>query len=267
MANMIDGIIADIKDKKELKQLDNSYVRTIVEKELARNNKLAQLIKAEASFEKLKKKYEYELLFKDIRKKLRKAHGLFKSKDEYLSNYERDYDDFNKFLSEKIESFKPESIIDLGSGLNPLFISKEIYSSIKDYYAFEIDKALIEKLEKEKPSKKLKAGYFNLLDLEIPKELDKAKKKRCVILLLKVLEALEVFKTDFSEILIKHLKENFKDSLIIISFAKQSSSGSQKIRKSGRSWLRRILGRLEKQGIIKKINIEDIGNEIIFIIE
>ena len=82
--------------------------------------------------------------------------------------------------------------------------------------------------------------------------------KADTVFLLKVLESLEAIKRDITLTILKELK----CKRIIISFAKIALGKNKKIKKSGRSWLRKMLKQLNY-----RYRVEDIDQEIFFFID
>ena len=163
----ISEILGNIKKKKELKDIKDSLVLNLVESYLKENNLNIEV----KNFEKTRK---YKIMFKEIRKKLRKSYGSFKQYYE-----PRDSKVYYKIFS---ITGKPKSLLDLGSGLTPLDLK------LDNYYAYDISRENIKKINNyfKKNNLKSRAFLFDLINDDYNK-LPKAN----VCFLLKVLESLE----------------------------------------------------------------------------
>ena len=121
-------LVKKIKEKKELSGISDSVVSSQLSSYLAKNR---------ISLENLSEK-ETKLIAKEIRSQLRKFVGRFqkscKSKTDFLE--EKNYSlllkshsstseriSFYPELIKIIKSLKPNSVLDLGCGLNPIAIS------------------------------------------------------------------------------------------------------------------------------------------------
>ncbi|MBS3141117.1 hypothetical protein J4405_03160 [Candidatus Woesearchaeota archaeon] len=206
-------ICSNIKKKKELKDIKDSLVLSLVESYLKENNINSDV----KNFEKTK---NYKVMFKEIRKKLRKSYGSFK---EY-------YEPRKKEVYEKIFEItgSPKSILDLGCGLTPLDLK------LNNYYAYDISSENIKKISEyfKKNNLKSKAELFDLINDNYEKL-----PKVHVCFLLKVLESLEAIKKNISLEILNKIKADF----IVVSFAKKVLSNNQIIKKKGRRWFKRIL--------------------------
>jgi len=222
----------DLKRKKELQDLDNKFIEARIKEHLQ-----GKLIPDN------KKSKEYKKLFKDLRRILRKTYGMFRVIKET-----RDLD-FYKLVFNKIN---PKSILDLGCGLEPLYYTKLIKA---EFYTTDISKNIVNNINSYFKANKIKgkAFVFNLVDDDLNKL-----PKVDLCFMLKLLESLEIIKRNIS----KELLKNIKASYIVVSFAKIALGKKEKIRKSGRSWFRRILKELNYD-----YEIFDYGNEIVFLIK
>lgn len=223
-----------LKSKKELKDLDNNFIKSRILEYLSKN-------KVDLDNEKSK---SYRLMFKYLRKKLREVYGSFR-----VIKQTRNSEIYRKIFNE----FKPKSVLDLGCGLEPLNYSI-IYSKV-NYSCFDINKQEIDKLNEFFKKNKLngKASIFSLVDNNLD-ELPKVD----LCLILRVLEGLESIKKNFSLELLSKIKAKF----IVVSFAKIALGKKERIRKAGRSWFRRLLKKLNYN-----YEIFDSDDEIFFIIK
>lgn len=229
----LQNIINKLKSKKELKGLDDNFIKTRILDYLNKN-------KVDLSNERSK---NYRLMFKSLRKKLREVYGVFREVRETrnLDFYKKIFDEFNS-----------KTVMDLGCGLEPLNYAI-LYKNIK-YYCYDINSQEIDKLnEFFKDNVKGKAFVFSLLDNNLEKL-----PKVDLCLILRVLESLESVKKNFS----KELLSKIKAKVIVVSFAKIALGKKVNIRKAGRSWFRRILKQLNYN-----YNVIDYEDEIVFIIK
>lgn len=108
---MFDDLVKKIKEKKSLNNLDDSFVRELVEDYLKKN--------------KIEKKKDFVKAVKEIRNYLNRIYGQFWAK-EHKSYSERR--DIYEELYKKIFSEDFKKVIDVGCGMNPLS-----YNLIPDY--------------------------------------------------------------------------------------------------------------------------------------
>ncbi|RLE39319.1 hypothetical protein DRJ17_01200 [Candidatus Woesearchaeota archaeon] len=78
----ISEIIEDIKSKKELKKIEDSFIKQEIQRYLKKNKKIKEKINKEKSFARLKHSKEYKRLLKAIRSLARKSYGMFKLSNE-----------------------------------------------------------------------------------------------------------------------------------------------------------------------------------------
>ncbi|MEW6063072.1 MAG: hypothetical protein AB1571_01740 [Nanoarchaeota archaeon] len=240
----LNEIISDIKNKKELKGLDNKFIQTIASDN---GDILAKFSKID--FKKLKRTREYKKFFKNIRKKLRLVYGI-SNELSFKERYPCYKEIYPKIFS--ITGF-PKTILDLACGLNPL--SYEFLGCKPFYYASELTEkdCIIIKNFFEKNNIKGSVFKFDLLNDDYKKlpESD-------VCFLFKVLEALEAVKLNLSREILQKIPAKY----VIVSFAKVALGQKTKIKKKGRIWFRSML-----KALGYPYDILDIGNEIFFVIK
>ena len=224
-------LIQDLKRKKELKDLDNNFIKERIN-EYLKDKKLPSN----------KRSKEYKEVFKDLRKQLRKVYGVFRQVEEGRNP------EFYKLIFNKI---KPKKILEFGCGLDPLHYSKLIKAEI---YATDISESIINKIKEHFKENKIKgkAFIFNLID----DGLDKLPKVD-LCLMLRLLDSLEYFKRDIS----KEILKNVKAENIVVSFPIKSLSGKKEIKVKVRKWFIKMLKELEY-----KYEIFNYENEVIFLI-
>jgi len=271
---MIKEFVKTIKDKKSLKNLDDSFVEKLILDYLDKHLKLKKKL---VEHPKVLKSKEFDVLLKEVRKKLHEVYGVFnlgvisldglrkalegegdvaeehkKLLMKHKSSMER-IDDY-EFIYEKIFSVtgKPKSVLDLACGLNPLSF---VFMGLKkvDYYAYEVSSKDVKFLKE----------YFKLMKGKglngkgVAVDLLHAGKfpKTDVCFLFKTLDSLEALKKDYSYELFDKINSKF----IVVSFATKSIGGRGKL--GDRKWFLRFL---EK----KKYRYEgfELGNEVFYVV-
>lgn len=251
----MEKLIEAIKEKRELKNLDEKLIIEFLEKYFAKNGKVKKTLEEKNYNPKSK---EFKTIVKEIRKKLREIYGVFIKKD--FSKREKLLEELNKDNEDEIltkimelhqstkerlpyyreiyeEIFKitgkPKRIIDLACGINPL--SYPWMNTDAEYFASDISEKDMEFLNSffKKENIKGKAKRIDLVE-EI-KEIDNEKADICF--LFKALDSFEARKKHIS----KKIIENLKTKWIVISFSKVSIGGNKTIDKNKRNWVRRFL--------------------------
>ena len=159
---------------------------------------------------------------------------------------------FNIKLYEKIFNItkKPEKILDLGCGLNPLYFPyKYIY-----YIATDVDKGILKKVKKHFRKNKIKGEvfYLDITDLDEIKKLNEVD----VVFIFKVFDIFKKNKKLATDV-IRNLKTNF----IVVSFAIKTTYGKI-MKKPKRKWFENILKKLGYSFKVLKFY-----NEMFYIIE
>jgi hypothetical protein len=267
---MIQEILKQVKENKKYKTISDSVVKKEIQDYL-KSNKIEKITKQD---------------IKNIRSKLHKIYSSFQTKkknkrNQYLSqlkNNPNDNEINNKLLSitistkERIKDYKeiykqifkitgsPQTIVDLGSGLNPLSYP---YMNLKklNYYSYDIDEEDIKFLNKYFQIMKIqglngKARIINLKDLKKISKLPFSD----VIFLFKVIDIINQSEKDYklSEKLIKILVT--KSKYIVASFATKTIT-RKKMNYPNRKWFELMLKRNKLN-----FNIINTENEIFYII-
>jgi hypothetical protein len=216
----IKELIKKIKTGK-YKNIGYEIIRKEIIKHLTNNPKMiGALDKANA----------LKQLVKSVKKSLYKGIGVFAKEKENLSVKERDYDVYHALFS---ITGVPKKIVDLGSGMNPLYYKH--LGCTPEYAAYEIDNKCVKKINEFFANEKIN-GKAYCKDIMQIKELPKAD----VYFLFKLLESIETSKSHkTSEELIKRIPAKW----IIASFSTKTLSGKQ-MNVPRRRWIELMLDRL-----------------------
>ena len=277
---MISEIIFEVKKKKVLSSLSDKFIKSLI---VDFFEKYPQIEKNLEKHPKFLKSKDFKFLLKEIRKRLHAVYGIFilyKKDLNILKNHlektkkldSKALDIHQKILlshkssAERFDSYdfvyesifditgKPDKILDLACGLNPLSFPwmhlKKVF-----YYAYELtedDSKFIQDYfdsMKNYSGLKGKALAMDLLNLEKLPKVD-------VCFLFKVLDSLEDIKKNYSEMLLKKIPADF----IVVSFPTMSIGGKNRIKQRG--WFFRLLRKLNYSA--KTFEIE---NEIFYVIK
>ncbi|MGV8151049.1 MAG: hypothetical protein ACP5NV_04940 [Candidatus Woesearchaeota archaeon] len=289
-AQYLAEIISDIKDKKELRALDEDFVSRKLEeffKDVRGHQYKTQIIKKLSEckdYKQFKKSREHAFLIKNVRAELRKVYGAFileeygkknkllsklldendisghtallkihKSTNERLSHYSELY---KKILSAFDEKEKL-TILDLACGLNPIS-NIFIRSRIKKYYASDISSEDCKFLEQyfSKTTVPHEVFPLDLIEKESFKKLSKIDCDICFIF--KTLDGLERVERNITEKLFKSINAR----ILAVTFPTLTLSGHREIKEYRRVWLEKLLDKLEWK--YEKVLIE---NELLYLIE
>lgn len=234
-------IVNKIKQKRELSGLADSFVASETLSYLKKHNI------SSISSEKSEK-----LIIKAIRNILRKHSGRFGVRKESIgiemhpSTQERAHD--YPLLKQIIENLRPESVLDLGCGINPIALAKPgVY-----YYSYDIDEQSLGIVENFFRSNNL-AGKVFTADLRTHRDFPEAD----LALLLKVVDLLDKKGHKISEELMKCLKCKH----LIVSFSTKTLSGKP-MNHPQRGWIERLCARLGY-----KYSLHKGKNELFYLIE
>lgn len=138
-----------------------------------------------------------------------------------------------------LQSVKYKTIIDFGAGLNGLSFEYIKKYSDASYLGVEATNVLVKLMNNYFSKNKFegRAIWGNLFDLEEIKEIISKQKSPKVILLFRVIDALELLERDYSKTFILGIMEELdKEDKFVISFSLGSISGKSKF-KARRYWL------------------------------
>ena len=256
-------LLKQIKLKKELKDLDDNFIKKEIIAYFKRNpTKLKILEKSNSK--------KYKEIVKQIRAKLRRTFGLFrddkKKRVKLLAMDEKDINailethsstkerlQFYPELYEKIFTItgQPKSILDLGSGINPysvIFMKKK-----PQYFAFELDKEEVKEINQFFASKNI-VGTAKVGDILTMKKFPVVD----IALMFKLTDVLDKGKGHKkTEEIIKKLPVKF----VVVSFATITMSGKP-MRYPRRKWIELLSKRL---GYTFKLL--EFTNEIFYVIK
>jgi len=248
-----------IKKKKELSDIPDFIVTDIIN-EYINKHKISI-----PTSEKQRR-----ILVKIIRAELRNYVGRFqiKSKNLKITNFkdkkeieklllnhrstkERIISNAGKILLSEITKVNPKTILDLGCGLNPIWIMQNLNKNI-NYTACDIKENELSLIDSYFKNNKIK-GRVSVCDLR--KQSNFPKTDLCLIL--KVLDIIE----SKGHRLAHNLVAKVKSKIIIVSFATKTLSGKP-MKSIRRLWMESMLKSLKLPFIFKTAS-----NEIFYIIE
>jgi len=252
----MEELIKKIKQKKELSDLPDELVKEELASYFQKHGiRLSGLSKRELS-----------VIVKDVRDTLRKYTGRFKASDKkrsellkqdkipellktHTSTKER-LQDYPK-LKALIRKVNPESILDIGCGLNPIKISG--YFPDAHYHALDIREKEL-KLVETFFAKHNIDGDIHLIDIRKMKKLPEVD----LTLVMKTLDIIETKGHKHATEIMKKLKQSSKN--IIVSFSTRTLSGKPMAHVK-RLWFERLC---ESQKIPYKVKTTK--NEIFYIL-
>lgn len=255
-------IIDHIKEKKEFHNLDDALVREKLEKILNNNQKLKNLV-ISVEPRLLRKKKEYKVLIKTVRKELREIYGVFimgnyqkitvhLEKLKKLNDLEEKHRLARKILGlhqstkERLPYYeeiykkifeitgKPKNILDLGCGLNPF--SYYFLECRPEYIASDLNQKDLVPIQRFFEIEKIK-GQTIAINLARHYDILKKIEDADVCFMFKLLDSLETAEWNISEKILKTLNAKF----IVVSFPTKSLGGKKIIKKEKRAWFEKIL--------------------------
>ena len=245
--------IKAIKSSKKYKEISEEIIRN----------------KVEEFFNKYDMSDE-KFMLKEIKASLHKLHGSFRFADKKLGE-DLEKGDFESILSknrstkERLEDYeliyeqifdvtgKPNSILDLGAGLNPVSIPLMKLGKNIVYYSYDINDKESKFINKFFEKFKIN-GKSEILDLTRIENVDSLPSAD-LCLMFKLIDVLEAEKKGhkYAEEIIQALLK--KTKFIVVSFAKLTVSGD-KMSFPQRGWIERMLERLGLEYSRFEINSE-----------
>lgn len=285
---IIQEVINTLKKSKKYCSISDQVKERIIQETIQENQQIyKKLLKTKnlqrsKTFKEFTKKVKSKL-YKISSMYLKTKHNKNKNNSELIHKSIIERKKFPDFVTDYINQNKIHSIIDLASGKNPeIFPFKD--TKIKKYCAIEIDQKIIKELnsffhnlKKDFPQLEYKIISLDILNL-INQENKKPKKQKPIIhynkhhdtdskhilfkdfelcLILKTLDLIDTKGHKNAEELLKKITTKH----IIVSFPTKTLS-QKPMRFSRRTWLEKILKRLNKEFYYKKTD-----NEIFYFID
>ncbi len=262
-------LISKIIEKKELQNLNKSFIDKELALYILQNKKLYLKIKVkfESETHKVEKSKEFKLLIKEVRSVLRELFGMFYEKDfqntasllntltkvnvdevsfeilklhrssnERLRYYEEIYDNIAE-----LTKLKPKIILDLACGYNAFSYTflKESFQCSPEYICCDIGDKDIELFNKffKKTGITGKAFYCDLTANR--EQLTNINADICF--LFKALDSIETVSKYISETILKEINTKY----FVVSFPTKSIGGNKQINPSKRTWFYKLLDKLE----------------------
>jgi len=277
--DLIIPLISKIKEKKELQEISDDFVRAELFKYFQTNPKSAELIDKPKST-------KYKSIVKENRAKLRRVYGLFRideqikqrrelvekylqksskkiieeilkthsSTEERLPYYEKLYEKIFKITG------KPKVVIDLGCGVNPFSL---LYMNLRSlhYYAYDISdeeifslQGFFKTLHENNSFFQGHAAVLDLLHFSQLKNLEKAD----LCFLFKMTDVLDRGKGHKAT---EEVLQSIPAKFIVVSFPTKTMSG-KKMNFPRRKWIELLAHRLGYS--FKTI---ELSNEIFYVIK
>jgi len=262
-------LVLIIKNKKELLNLDDSFIEEKIDKALLNNKKIRKKLFEIKEIKNLKRSKEVKNFISEIRRVLRQIYGVFdldikNKKQELIIKLGENYSQrlmeellelhqstieripYYEQLFEEIASRNKgaKTILDLGCGFNPYatrLLEEKLGVKI-DYYASDISTKNMIDIKK----------YFSLIGvkgdakaIDLVTNYQELKtfppKKVDLVLMFKLLDSLETIKKNVSEKIIDLLLTKAKG--FVVSFPTRSLGGNKVISNDKRVWFEKLLER------------------------
>lgn len=257
------SLIEEIKNKKELKSLSNDFIGSIA-KQVLEKEKVS-----------LDKKANRKKIIKETRKVLREVYGAFKrtkyhKKEKLLQEITSlsDIEAHDRILElhtstkERLPYYdsvyqqifsitgKPQSILDLGCGLNPLSLPHMQLEEVT-YYASELTQEDSDFIQRYLDKLKIKGNTFpmDLTRIDVLPQAD-------VCFLFKLLDTLETLKRNVT----KEILEKLQTRWAVVSFPLKTLGGRRTISKRRLVWFERMISSYQYKTF-------EIPNEIFYVIK
>ncbi len=249
-------LIADIKQKKELRSIDSEFVK----------ENLLRYLQQYPSFDFNPKSALYKKIIKEIRARLRRSYGLFRQEkidwssdpESILKQHSSTKERFSFYpeLYSRVWKItgKPKVILDLACGVNPFSVQ---FMGLKDvhYYASDLNEEEIKQINLffKKQNILGEASVLNLLNFSALGKLPSAD----VAFLFKIVDILDERKGHKnSEAVIKALPAKY----VVVSFSTLTMSG-KKMNAPRRRWMEWMCKRLGYE-----YHILEFENELFYVI-
>jgi hypothetical protein len=257
MEQLINLLTVQIKDKTQIKDLEDKLIIEKIIKYFLNNGDVRK--KLEKEFSKKEDKIIKSKNFKEIVKIIRKEIGIiygsfltsdFYKREKYLNQADKledtqqilklhkstreRVDHYNEIFTKIFEWKKPNKIGDLCCGLNPISISiiKQTLNKTPKYFASDINPKDMEFIQSFFNKFKIKgnAKSYDLTKLDIIK--DKEFQDCDIVFLFKALDSLEFIKKNCTKELIKQIPAKN----IVVSFPTKSLVSKKEFKIEKRNW-------------------------------
>ena len=237
-------ILSKIKEKREFSQLSDIDIekayeqfekRQASEEEKIRLTRelLRKIFSAFVSRKLLSLKNKDEISSRERYLRTLKNHSEEWILRKHVSTRER-LPYYKEIYKKIFDNYKKASVIDLGAGINGF--SHKFFDKDVSYIAIDSVGQLVELMNFYFKKKKLKAHaiHLSLFEKEKVKEIIKKEKKPRIILMFKVIDALEALERDYSKELILEIAPLADE--IAVSFATKSLGNRKKFH-AKRNWI------------------------------
>lgn len=270
MEETIELLYNEVKSKKQIKDLDNEFVKKHIIKYLKSNGDMRK--KIENSKNKTTKNPIIKTAIKDIRNEIGQLYGCYltskyqkryrfleENKIEELllshkSSRER-YNFYNEFYNIILNWHKPKSIVDIACGFNPFSypILEKKHKKIK-YLTIDLDNDDTNLINNFFEKNKLngKAKTYDITDKKFLQ--DKDLKNYETAFLLKTLDSVERTNKNLS----KEILEDLPQKKIVVTFPSQSLVSKKNVKNNARKWFIKFLDEKKWNYIKTSIENEDI---------
>ncbi len=261
-SNLNKLLCVEIKSKKQIEDLDDSFILEKVEKFFLTNGNIRKRLEVEFSEkgEKVIKSKLFKEVLKNIRSEIGIVYGSFLTKDfnkkekQIKSDFEKlvmyhkssrersDY--YNEIYSKIFSWYKPKfGICDLACGLNPisyLIIQNEFKLKL-NYFVSDLNPSDMNFLNDFFKLNKIN-GIAKNYDLTNLKFLEDENLKKCdLVFLFKALDSFEFVKKDISKEILRKLPQK----KIVVSFPTKSLVSKQEFKIEKRNWFFNFLEKEE----------------------
>jgi hypothetical protein len=263
---LVSLITEKVREKKELRNLDEDIIRERVLKYMDENTNAFEKILGYEKKEKAFSSKEFKKAIKELRRYFREIYGVFIEKnylkiDKFMKKLSEDnsaenheillkmhkstrerlpyYNDIYSKVFSIINIKNKKRIVDLGSGLNPLsYIYMKKYFEPGEYNAVELNAGDCGIIRKYFEIMGIKGKAFNI-DLSKEENLKKIPKGD-IVFIFKLLDSLETQNYNISHNLFDFLITNNYPCLVV-SFPTKTLGGKNRIDIYKRKWFEKII--------------------------
>ena len=264
--NLINLLIYEIKQKKQINSLDNNFILQKITDYFKTNGNLRKKLEIEyfKKYEKITKSKLFKQIVKDIRNIIGQIYGQFLT-NEYLKKQNNlllnkiNFNDiieinnllkyhkssrerinfYNEVYTKIFDFYKPKKIVDLACGLNPLSydLIKQKLNYFPEYFAIDLNKKDMDFLNLFFKQNNIIgfAKNYDLVELDFLE--DENFKNSDIVFLFKALDSLEEIKKNISKDLLLKLPQKY----IVVSFPTRSLKSNIKFNNTNKGWLRKLI--------------------------